>query len=98
MSFFRAKWVLAFALLAAFVFFSLSLGGEILHRAVHHHQSQASHDACPIFQLLAQAFLFVIALLFAVQKRIFSPVVYSPVVVFFRQYRLPSLRAPPVSL
>ena len=96
---FRNKFFLAFAFLAASVFLSVSLGGEFLHQHIHHHESKASHDNCPMYQLLVQAILFVIAVIFALSEIINGALfVFEDLVVSRQKYFLPSLRAPPVSL
>ena len=99
MNFFKNKYFLALAFVAAVFFLSVSLGGEFLHQNIHHHESKASHDNCPVFQLLAQAFLFVVAAVFGLQE-IFSGnlPVFDEVVISRQKYLLPSLRAPPGSL
>lgn len=96
---FRNKLFLALTFLAFSIFLSVSLGGEFLHQHIHHHQTKASHDDCPVYQLLAQAFLFVIAVVFCLQKVCICSTVPSEEIFISRQkYLLPSLRAPPVSL
>ena len=96
---FRNKFLLAFAFLAASIFLSVSLGGEFLHQNTHHHQTKASHDHCLVYQLLAQMFLFVIAVVFCALNIKFVPTIVSnEIVVSRKKYLLPSLRAPPASL
>ena len=95
---FRNNFFLAFTFLAASIFLSASLGGEFLHQHIHHHQTHASHDACPVFQLLSLAFLFVIAVLFGLQKVCISnDISVNKIFVSRQKYLLPSLRAPPIS-
>ncbi len=96
---FRNKLFLAIAFFAFSVFLPVTLGGEYLHQHIHHHASKASHDDCPVYQLLAQAFLFVVAVVFGLQK--FCTISYIPaneVFISRQKYLLPNLRAPPVSL
>ena len=96
---FRNKILLAFAFLATSIFLSVSLGGEFLHQNIHHHESKASHDNCPVYQLLVQAFLFVVAVLFSPQEIFNGKLPLLDEVVISRQkYLLPSLREPPISL
>ncbi len=96
---FRNKFFLAFAFLAFSIFLSVSLGGEFLHQRIHHHESKASHDACPAYQLLAQAFLFVVAAAFGLQEACMDrTAAVDEIFISRQQYLLPGLRAPPVSL
>ncbi len=96
---FRNKLFLAFTFLAFSLFLSVSLGGEFLHHRIHHHENKASHDDCPVYQLLAQAFLFVIAAVVGLQEAcIDRTAVVNEIFISRQQYLLPSLRAPPVSL
>ena len=95
----RNKFFFAFAFLAASIFLSASLGGEFLHQHIHQHQTKSSHDDCPLYQLLVQAFLFAVALALGLQESIFESTAVSNKVLISRpQYLLPRLRAPPVSL
>jgi hypothetical protein len=99
MNHFRNKFFLTLTLLAASIFLSVSLGGEFLHKNIHHHQDTASQDECPVSHLLAQLFLFVVAAVFVVQKvNISSIVPANEIFIFPNKFLFPSLRAPPISL
>ena len=96
---FRNKVFFTVALLAASVFLSVSLGGEFFHQNIHYHQSKASHDSCPVYQLLAQAFLFFVALAFVLKEVNVSSIVIADEILISRPKHLrPQLRAPPSSL
>ena len=96
---FRSKFLFAAAFLAASIFLSISLGGEFLHQNIHHHESKASHDDCPVYQLLAQVFLFVIAAVFGLQEAFNGKLpVFDEVFISRQKHLLPSLREPPASL
>ena len=95
---FRNNFFLAFAFFTASLFLSVSLGGELLHQHIHHHKSKASHDDCPVYQLLVQAFLFVIAAAFGLQEVcIDRTAAVDAIFISRQQYLLPGLRAPPAS-
>lgn len=94
----RNKFVLALGLCAALLVLSFTIGGEFLHQAIHHHESQAAHEDCPFSQLLVQAIIFaaVVGLTFPALAQSCVPPSFS--VVSHRFYLLPNLRGPPVSL
>jgi hypothetical protein len=95
----RHKFFLSVALLATSIFLSVSLGGEFFHQKVHHHESKAAHDDCPVHQLLVQAFLFAVAIAFSVRPaKVFSVVSLKQTSFSSVQYLQPPLRAPPISL
>ncbi len=99
MNLFRRKYFLALGFVAAFVFFSFSLGGEFLHDRIHHHATQAQHDDCPVYQLLGQVFLLVVAVAFSAALVRVTCIGCPPANFFLHPpYTLPFLRAPPVSL
>ncbi len=96
---FRNNLVLALAFLAAAVFLSFSLGGDFLHQSIHKHATQASHDECPLYQILVQAiFLFVVVSWGLSKVCLYTVPVPQCLPVFRQKYLLPGLRAPPVSL
>jgi len=96
---FRNNFFLAFVFFTASLFLSISLGGEFLHQHIHHHASKASHDDCPVYQLLAQAFLFVVAAAFGLQEAcIYRTAAIDEIFISRQKHFLPGLRAPPVSL
>jgi hypothetical protein len=93
---FRNKLFLAIAFLALSVFLPLSLGGEFLHQHIHHHQSKASQNDCPIVQLLTQTVITIAAIAVVVLcGRVFSIPTFQPLVVLQPHLYLPNLRAPP---
>jgi len=96
---FRNNFLLTLAFLAFSVFLFVSLGGEFLHERIHHHESRAEQDDCPVYQLLAQVFLFVIVVVFGLQKVcICRAIPVNEIFISCQRYLLPNLRAPPVSL
>lgn len=95
----RNKFLFCLLFLAVSSFIFLSVGGEFLHSQIHHHQTQASHDQCPVYQLQAQVSVALSAIVFA----LFLPIVSRLIkkyqkFVFQSLHNLPYLRAPPLSL
>jgi hypothetical protein len=99
MNFFKNKYFLSLAFIAAVFFLSVSLGGEFLHDHIHHHESQKEHDDCPVYQLALQLIIptlfFAFALPVFVQQKISLIRKVSPLSIYCA---FPSPRAPPVSL
>ena len=85
-----------FLLLAALSFTGFSLGGEFLHNKIHHHSDQASHDACPVYQLQTRSSIVVFALILALFAT-FKTYAAQAHKVFFAQSYLdfPHLRGAP---
>jgi len=90
---------ITFLLLAALNFAVVSTGGEFLHSKIHHHNNQASHDACPVYQLQIQSLTIVVALAIALFAS-FETHAANARTVFISHFcfNLPPLRGPPASL
>ncbi len=99
MNFFKNKYFLSLAFVAAALFLSVSLGGEYFHDHIHHHTTQEQHDDCPVYQLAIQLITFTVAFAFVLPiffRQSFSLIREVP---FLRICcALSSPRAPPVSL
>ena len=94
----RNKTFLALLFLAAVSFLSFSVGGELLHAAVHHHPDQDSYDQCLMTQLQAEMLCLVAAFtLFLCAYSIIRIVPLVEVVSRPVLHGLPPLRAPPLS-
>ena len=93
----KKNFILGFLLLAALSLISISVGGEFLHRRIHHHTNQVSHDECFIYQLQVQVFLFLAFFRLALLLQVHSYIVRIYQVFLFKFCHLiPPLRAPPV--
>lgn len=99
-SFRKNKLVLGLLLTAVLGFAVLSIGGEYLHSRIHKHETQASHQQCPIYQVQTHAFTAVGAVLTAlfIKIALTGVVCRSKFFVFQSSYILPESHAPPFSL
>ena len=99
LSFFKNKQSILFAFGAALFLCIATLGGEYFHEHLHHHATASSHDDCYIYQLQAQLFLFVAAILAGLFASFicdqFQPSSFIPRLAL---QTLRNPRAPPVSL
>jgi hypothetical protein len=94
---FSNKFFIALTISAFCFFLFISLGGEFFHHHIHHHQFASSYDDCGIFQLFAQAFLFLAAAIFRISKVCtYHFALVKEVVISRQKYLLPILRAPPI--
>jgi len=99
MKFFKNKYFLSLAFVAAAFFLSVSLAGEFFHERIHHHTSQEEHDDCPVYQLGLQLIIYTVV--FAFVPPIFFQQSFNVIreVFSFRICcELSNPRAPPVSL
>ena len=92
------KFALALALFALIGFLSVSIGGDLLHNRIHHHNTQASHDQCAVYLLQTQVLISIIGLMVALFLKSSPRSIETCQVIFSRScFNLPNLRAPPIS-
>ncbi|MCA9401743.1 MAG: hypothetical protein KC713_08955 [Candidatus Omnitrophica bacterium] len=96
--FLQNKCVLSIALFALLGFLTFTIGGEFLHHHIHDHHDADTQQQCPITQFLVQTLILAVALFTAAQlhKTFALPVSYRRI-LSPKHFRLPSLRAPPIS-
>jgi hypothetical protein len=93
------KFILGLLFAAVISLCVITIGGEYLHSLIHHHDTQESHQKCPITQFLAQVFIALGPVLAAVVISIVyaGTSVYRKIFLARPAYILPDSHAPPVS-
>ncbi len=92
------NFALSLLVIAFAGFLFVSTGGEFLHKQIHHHADQTSHDQCALYLLAAQLFTAVLAVALAVVRQDGLSGRHSYRTTFTHSFvNLACLRAPPVS-
>lgn len=93
----KNKFLLCLLFLAALSFIFFSVGGESLHSQIHHHQDQASHGQCFIYQIQIQTFIAVSAIVIAFLIELNGCVTTACQSIIIKFYQsLINPRAPPI--
>jgi len=74
-----------------------SVGGEFLHRHIHHHKDKADHDNCSVSQLQAEVCIILGAIFIALTAKIGLPAALTYRVFVIRPRKITHFsHAPPI--